>query len=125
MDDPDHHRKSQREQVEELEILHRQVTEPATDLAGDDDDCVSRRRSRLERQPLTATIEFIGDFDVVQATGIDLSSGGICFEVAAPLDFEMRLAVEGVTRRYRAHLVWTRELEGGRCRMGFRFVTPE
>jgi hypothetical protein len=81
--------------------------------------------SRPARQSLDEPIEFIGDFDVVRATGIDLSVGGICFEVHRPLGFEMRFEADGAIRQERAELVWLRRLPDGGYRLGLRFVTPE
>lgn len=81
---------------------------------------------RPKREPFHAGIECIGDFDILNAEGIDLSEGGICFELAGALPFEMRFETgendEKETEEHRAHLVWIRELDEGRFRLGFRFV---
>lgn len=77
---------------------------------------------RQDRRPLEAEIEFIGDFDVVKARGIDLSEGGICFELDEPLLFDMRFTLEGQEYRRNAHLVWMRSLSGSRYRLGLKFL---
>lgn len=79
---------------------------------------------RQPRQPLQSTIEFIGDFDVVQAVGVDLSEGGLGFEIDQPLAFELRYVMEGVVHQRRVQLTWVRLLEQGHCRCGFRFAEP-
>lgn len=84
-------------------------------------------QQRSKREPFHAGIECIGDFDILNAEGIDLSDGGICFELSAPLPFEMRFETteedgDKTPEEHRAHLVWIRELDEGRFRLGFRFV---
>jgi len=80
---------------------------------------------RAARKPLQARIEFIGDFDVVEAKGINLSSGGICFEVGESLAFEMQFEADDGKHRHRAHLAWVEALPGGRYRLGFKFVPDQ
>ena len=80
---------------------------------------------RAERQPLQAQIEFIGDFDIVEAQGVNLSSGGICFEVSESLAFEMRFEAGDGQHRHRAHLAWMEALPDGGHRFGFKFVPDE
>ena len=78
-----------------------------------------------ERQPLQTSIEFIGDFDIVVASGVDLSEGGICFELAEGLPFEMRFERDGTAHQKRAQLVWVKRLPKGSYRFGFTFVPSE
>ena len=77
---------------------------------------------RSERLPVQTEVEFITDFDIVQAESIDLSDNGICFETRGPLPFEMCLEWEGEKRRYRAHLVWMKQLPEGGARLGLQFI---
>ena len=77
---------------------------------------------RLERLPLDGDIEFIGDFDILQAKGINISEGGIAFEIEGGLPFEMRFQAEDETKTYRAELVWMKRLPHGGYRMGLKFV---
>lgn len=81
--------------------------------------------SRSQRSDLNANIEFIGDFDVVQAQGIDLSEGGICFGTADGLPFEMRFELEGEVHQHRAHLIWMKQQEDGTYRFGLKFVPSQ
>ncbi len=78
--------------------------------------------SRPQRSTLEANIEFIGDFDVVQAQGIDLSEGGVCFGTSDGLPFEMRFELDGEVHQHRAHLIWMKQQEDGTYRYGLKFV---
>ena len=80
---------------------------------------------RQPRREIDADIEFIADFDVVRAEGIDLSVGGICFEVGRDLPFEMQFELDGERYEKRAHLVWVRRTGDGRYRLGFQFAPPK
>ena len=98
------------------------MTNSASDDSGKPDK--SQVVSRPHREPLDTDIEFIGDFDILEAKGINISEGGIAFEIAGGLPFEMRFKVEGRERDYRAELVWMKRLPGGGYRMGLKFVEP-
>jgi len=80
--------------------------------------------SRPNRAEFDADIEFIGDFDIVQARGINISSGGICFEISAPLSFDMRFNCQGDECIRNAHLVWMKSASDDRYQLGFRFAAP-
>lgn len=84
----------------------------------------SQFAERSKREVLEAVIEFIGDFDIVKASGIDVSDGGICFEVEESLAFEMRFTAYGEVQSHRAHLAWLQRLREGGYRLGFEFVPP-
>lgn len=76
---------------------------------------------RSERNELSTSIHFIGDFGLIEASGIDLSEGGICFETDEDIPFDMEFEYKGTVHQQRAHMVWMRRLEHGRCRFGFQF----
>ncbi len=80
---------------------------------------------RPPRREIQAVIEFIADFDLVEARGVDLSEGGICFETDRDLPFEMQFDLAGGRYQKRAHLVWVRRIGGSRYRLGLQFVEPE
>jgi hypothetical protein len=113
--------KTKEQLIEELQALRRRVERLEETPPGSAAD----RTARPVRRELKADIEFIGDFDVVGATGLDVSEGGICFEVRQSLPFEMRFELEGQKQQHRAHLVWARPLPAGGYRLGFRFVPPK
>lgn len=83
-------------------------------------------RERMPRYPLNARIEFVGDFDVVNARGVNISDGGICLKLADELPFEMQFEHDGRRVQRRAHLVWLKRHEDdGGYHSGFKFVDEE
>jgi len=44
---------------------------------------------RSTRNEIETTIQFIGDFGLVKAKGLDLSNGGIGFELEEDIPFDM------------------------------------
>ncbi len=81
--------------------------------------------NRLPRKDMNASIEFVADFDIVYAKGINISEGGICFELTEDLPFEMQFTLDGELHRHRAHLIWVKRLPDGGYRFGLKFVEPE
>lgn len=80
---------------------------------------------RKPRRPLTTTVEFISDFDILEAKGINVSEGGLAFEIEGGLPFEMRISKKGDLQNYRGELVWMKRLPSGGYRMGFKFSEKE
>ena len=121
------HQKSKVQYIEELEAMRRQVTllEAKVAQMEDDEDSSQKHFVRSPRQELCAEIEFIGDFDIVQAKGINLSDGGVSFESDGDLPFEMRFELEGETHSYRAHLIWVKRLPQEGYQFGLKFVPPK
>ena len=76
---------------------------------------------RSERSSLEAQIEFIGDFDIVEASGVDMSDGGICFDMSGALCFDMKVTTSDWEQIQRANLAWIKRLESG-YRFGFEYV---
>ena len=87
--------------------------------------CSGRNSQRHERKKLEADIEFIGDFDIVAASGVDISAGGICFEVSHPLPFDMKISIGDEKHLYRGYLVWMKSTGDDNYRLGFEFISPE
>jgi hypothetical protein len=113
---------------EELEELRQLVEERDLESAASDTEGKVIPRELITRPPRGAfhgDIEFIGDFDIVKAKGINLSEGGICFELSEALPFEMKLMHEGKILKFRAHLTWIKKLPAGGYRFGLKFVRPE
>jgi len=122
------HEKTEAQLIGELEVLRRRVEEleAKTDRPkAKDDNSSNKCIARSPRVELYVDIEFIGDFDTVQAKGINLSDGGICLEVAEALPFEIQFAVEGKTRKQRAHLIWVKRVPEGGYRLGLKFAQSE
>ncbi len=83
---------------------------------------VDVKSREFPRIPLDARISFIGEFDIVEALGVNLSAGGICIEMKDDMYYEMKFENEGSEIFRRARLVWSRRLEKGGCRLGLEFV---
>ena len=79
-------------------------------------------KARPPRVGFNANIDVKGDFDTLEAQGINLSHGGICFECSQPLAFDMHFAFEDKPHDGKAELVWSRHMEKDKYRFGFRFV---
>jgi len=80
--------------------------------------------NRLPRVEMNADIEAIGDFDILKAKGIEISEGGISFEMEESLPFELQFYLKNELFKQRVHLVWLEKKEKGGYRCGFRFVEP-
>jgi hypothetical protein len=80
--------------------------------------------ARARRAQFDADIEFISDFDIVQARGVNISSGGICFEICGALSFDMKFDIDGEERIRGANLVWMKSCPDNGYQLGFEFVSP-
>jgi hypothetical protein len=81
-------------------------------------------KTRAPRHPLTSEIELIGDFDIIEASGVDISESGICFDLKKPLYFDMRFPYKGDTIEKYARLIWVKQTNEGLARLGFQFEDP-
>ena len=79
--------------------------------------------TRPERSQLQTSIQFIGDFGLVEAKGLDLSEGGIGSELEQDIPFDMEFEIDGELHQHRARMVWMQRLADGRSRFGFQFIT--
>ena len=80
---------------------------------------------RANRESIYTNIEFIGDFDIIEAKGINISEGGICFLLNDPLAFEMRFELNGSIERHRGQLKWVKKVENEGYHYGFKFVQTD
>ena len=76
---------------------------------------------RAPRVTFNSNIEFIGNFDILQAEGINLSNEGLCFELEEALPFEMRFDFENELQKKSAQLVWVKRTQSGKYRCGLKF----
>ena len=121
------HRKTKAQLVEELQALRARIgglAEPDTDAGEQTSGVPEPDEFRSDRRDIEAEIKFIGDFGLTQASAVNLSPGGMCFEVAEEIPFEMEFELEGEVHQHRAHLVWMKPTESGGSQLGFRFVPP-
>ncbi len=124
----DDHRKSKEQLIEELQQLRSQINQAEGKkplLEAVDKKSSNKWIIRQTRDTLNADVEFIGDFDIMDAKGVNISEGGISFEMRTELPFEMQFEREGTMERHRAHLMWVRRLPKGGFRFGLKFVADE
>ena len=120
------YKKTKAELVKELEAVRRVLAKVKSEPDGPKSD--KEWESQAVRQPrweLDAAIEFIADFDIIKAKGINISEGGICFELDDDLPFEMQFRHKECLHRQRACLIWVKRLSRGGYRFGLKFVPPE
>ena len=129
MDSADSHSRPQSESglAEEVERLRQRVAELEEKLATarSAGETSAYLVPREEREEMEGNIEFMGDFDELQANGVDVSKGGLCLEVSKPLPFDIKLSVQNEEYVYRGHMAWMKSLEDGSYRLGFKFVPPD
>ena len=121
------HDKSREELTQELQALRQELAglrRQARATPGRQTDPVAEA-PRAPRGAVHMPIAFAGDFSLVKAQGVDLSEGGVCFEVQDDLLFEMEFELEGEVHRHKARVVWMKRLEDGRSRWGFQFVESD
>ncbi len=108
--------KSKEQLLDELNALRQRVATLEEQLADDG------KPQRSDRNEFSTSIQFIGDFGLVDAKGLDLSDGGIGFEIEEDIPFDMEFEFEGQMHQHRANLVWMRRLANGASRFGFQFI---
>ena len=123
----DDHAKSKAELIEELQLMRGVVGDLESRVHQLEVQTRPQTVPLSEREPreaLHSKVEFIADFDVLEAMALNISEGGISFELYEDLAFEMRFEREGNIRHHRAHLVWVKRLPSGGYRFGLRFAGP-
>lgn len=103
-----------------MRLAERPGPEPDKD---EDEDTDEDSQPRSKRNELKTSIQFIGDFGLVEAKGLDLSAGGIGFELEEDIPFDMEFEIKGELHQHRARMVWMQRLQDGRSRFGFQFIT--
>jgi hypothetical protein len=94
-------------------------------LDADADEGWELLNPREERAPYDGVISFTGEVENVLAHGVDLSEGGVCFEVQQDLDFTLRMMLGDDDTRRKAKLAWAQRMGDGRTRFGFEFTDEE
>jgi len=82
-------------------------------------------KTRDNRKPIKADIEFIGVFDLLKAKAVNVSEGGISLKISDNLPFEMHYTINGKTVIRTAHLIWLKHTENGGYNFGFKFVNEK
>ena len=120
--------KTKKELVEELEAMRRQVAAMKSEIERLKSEKTEEFDDPVFRQPrreFNGGIEFIADFDIIKAQGVNISEGGICFDIDDDLPFEMQFRHEKKLHRHRAYLVWVKRLSEGGYRFGLKFAGAE
>jgi hypothetical protein len=77
---------------------------------------------RPYREAFDGEIEFLGDFDLVNCRGLNISEEGIAFQMDEPMTFKMRFKRDGKSYDQQAKLVWAQPLDNRKgYQMGFEF----
>lgn len=108
--------------IEELKSLRQTIKQQGGTT---DETPHQQAEKRQQRIPIKTRIEFIGDFDILEAQSVNISDGGICFHISSDLPFELRYEQEGIIHHQRAHLVWVKKSEGRGYLLGLKFTDPE
>lgn len=119
MDDDE---KTREQLINEVKALRRMVADQGVEGEAQKEKAAGPGTSRTQRNAIRTPITFIGNFSLVQAQGIDLSEGGVCFEVAEDLPFEMEFEIDGEVHQHKGSLVWMKKLENRLSRWGFKFM---
>ncbi len=123
---------SQTAQSEEVERLRTRVAEleacleaslelgaaDETQSGQDDQDQQSRRETRV---PFDGAVQFTGDFNLFNATALNVSTSGICFQISKRIQFPMTFELNGRQVRRSAFLAWVRNMGNGNHQLGFEF----
>lgn len=119
--------KSKAQLIDELVALREQVRALKEKMAVSSKGARNREidvPERSSRKPIRTHVEFIADFDVIEATGINISEGGICFAIEEDLPFEMRFELNGEVHQHRGHLVWVKRDPDAGHQFGLMFTRP-
>ena len=117
-------KKTKTQLIEELENLRTRLA--ALEKENEAEVLAEKSGSaRPLRRKLRAEIKFIGDFILMEARAINLSEGGICFEMEGDIPFEMEFEIDGQMYEERANLVWMGQGDKSRKQLGFKFVPSE
>jgi len=115
--------------IEELEAMRQQIADFKAKIRKFESETKDNSRGLILRSPrkeIQADIEFIADFDVIEAKGVNISETGICFELNEDLPFEMQFTNDsGQLCKQRARLIWVKRLPEGGYRFGLEFVEHE
>ena len=116
------HEKSKEQLIDELQDLRARLAdlEPAGPSEKEAQSS-GTEQSRYPRNDIEAPIVFIGGFNLIYAQGLNLSQGGVCFEISEHLPFEMEFDLGGEVHKHAANLIWMNRLPTGRSRLGLEF----
>ncbi len=114
--------KSQKQLLIETNNLRKQILKLEKKIHSLTTENKKEFKNRLPRVELNTEIEAIGDFDILKAKGIEISEGGISFEMKEDLPFELQFYLKDKFFNQRVNLVWLEKKQEGGYRCGFRFI---
>jgi hypothetical protein len=117
--------KTKEQLIQEVDALRRRVNELESQRDGNSNSMAQENEGRTDRRGIRTSVEFIADFDIVEARGVNISKGGICFATDYDLPFEMRFELDNQIHQHRAHLAWMKRTPDGGYIFGFMFVPSE
>jgi len=109
----------------EIDYLRSRLQKLEDDLIQFDEQASSgwdELNPRQERKPFEGTFTFAGNFEEVEARGVDLSEGGVCFEIGGDLPFALQVRYGARIVERIGSLAWAQRLGNGKCRFGFEFL---
>ena len=126
-------RKTKDQLIEELNLMRQRMAQLESELRAEKErtakcSCQALEESRhdSDRKKIERThVEFIADFDVIEANAINISQGGICFAIDEDLPFEMRFNLNGELHQHRGHLVWVKRMPQDGYHFGLMFTRPD
>ncbi len=85
---------------------------------------VTLDRREEEREPVATDTEIYLESSVFKATLVDVSEGGVRFEMQKPINFLIRFKVGEKRMSRRAQMVWTTDTDADEegITYGFRFI---
>jgi len=86
----------------------------------DDDNSLERRNS--SRKFVNTELDVNIDTDNLEATSVNLSDTGICFDTQTPLHIDVKFVVEGESRTHTGRLIWAKKKEDGSFTYAFEYV---
>jgi hypothetical protein len=82
-------------------------------------------RREFDRKKIEEQARFDVDLKAIEATLVDVSDGGLRFDVTGPVRAKLRMKVNGIETIYDARLVWTKNYTDGHTAIGLEFSRPE
>ena len=120
------HRKTKAQLIDELQNLRGRLADLESEGPGDESEQGGGPAlARTPRNDIATPIVFIGGFSLLYAQGINLSEGGVCFEITEHLPFEMEFDLGGEVHNHGANLIWMNRLSTGRSRLGLQFKSSD
>lgn len=77
---------------------------------------------RTERKPVRAEVEFYVGDAIMKAISVNVSEGGIRFDMEEPIKICLRMEMDGQLINREAQIVWARRMPTGGVTYGFEYT---